>query len=151
MFRENGADTYSVSCTWSGAGLRLERTAEHAFVLHRPQHGGSSASARATATVEISCRFQLNCCVGTAPPLPAPDLSAKDVPKYTDTLARSRSAWAGFWEGGAFDTGIVTEIRGRGQTHMRGLGFQMRTKKHMYSLRSNVQDTRSSPFCVVPS
>lgn len=109
LFRENGADTYSVSCTWSGeAGLTMQRTAEHTFVLQSLpatasktdnenetdiQNADGKANDGVTTTTELSCRFQLNCCVGTTPRVPKADLSAKVVPAVAvsmrDLLAHS--------------------------------------------------------------
>ena len=100
LFRENGADTYSVSCEWSGsAQLQLIRTAEHAFALHRPHNVGARAGAAdEVVTAAVSCRYQLNCCVGPQGPVAASSLSTKKVPSFVETTTNSVSAWREFWE-----------------------------------------------------
>jgi hypothetical protein len=98
---ENGADTYSVSCEWSGsAQLQLVRTTEHAFALHRPHNVGVWAGATdEVVTATVSCRYQLNCCVGPNGPVAASSLSSKTVPSFVETTNNSVSAWRAFWEG----------------------------------------------------
>jgi hypothetical protein len=76
LARKNGEhDTYSVSCSYSGApGLVALQTSEHAFAIHRPpplpaaaasETTAAAAAAAGTVTVEVVCRYQLGCCVGT--------------------------------------------------------------------------------------
>ena len=75
LARKNGEhDTYSVSCSYSGApGLVALQTSEHAFAIHRPpllpaaasETAAAAAAAAGTVTVEVVCRYQLGCCVGT--------------------------------------------------------------------------------------
>ena len=133
LFRENGPDTYSVSCTWSGADdLVLQQTAPHAFVLHRPAAATATADTAGAETVEVelSCRFQLNCCVGDVPPVAPDDLSAKAVPSAPTVLSNSEASWADFWEGGAF-----VDIAGS-TDNPQAFELERRTIQSMYLLRS---------------
>ena len=126
--RKNGEhDSYSVSCTYNGApGLVAVQTSEHAFAIHRPSTGSSGDS----VTVDVVCRYQLGCCVGTAPPVPEGDLMTKAVPSFETALSNSEASYKSFWEDGAF-----VDISGA-TSDPRAFELERRTVQSLYLMRS---------------
>ena len=137
LFRELGADTYSVSCTYTSTaagGIKVERTSTHAFAFHA-HSGGSAADEDAGAldgvtTTEISCRYQSNCCVGPHPPVASGDLSAKPVPAVAESLSNAASVWQKFWTSGAF-----VDISSR-TADPRAFELERRTIQSLFIMRS---------------
>ena len=128
LHRENGHDSYAVSCSWAGEGLELQQTSQHSFALHRPPT--TNAQPEEEVTVEVSCRFELVCCVGTTGPLDPKTLSAKQVPSATSTLASSERGWRDFWESGAF-----VDIAGA-TSDAQAFELERRTIQSMFLLRA---------------
>jgi len=115
VFRENGADSYSVSCV-AASGGSWHQTSGDSFVL-------SGAS-------EVSCSFALNCCVGPKPPAPKTTLSHTTVPTFAQCSTNAVAAWKDFWEGGAMvDISSKTD-------DPRAAELERRTIQSAYLLRS---------------
>jgi len=121
-------DTYSTSCTYNvvtdvddqaydndsngiggggSASFEWTQTSAHSFAL--AMHGGGSSSSSslsgspiAMRTVEVSCRFELNCCIGSTPPKPDGSLAATAVPSFAESSSNSAANWESFWMDGAF-------------------------------------------------
>ena len=109
-------DTYSTSCTYNvvtdvddqaydndsngiggggSASFEWTQTSAHSFAL--AMHGGGSSSSSslsgspiAMRTVEVSCRFELNCCIGSTPPKPDGSL-VRNLYLETFVCARARA------------------------------------------------------------
>lgn len=104
LFRELAFDSYSVSCEYrlvSGPGsIEMQATASNAFSISfgdGPVYGDDL-----NRTVEVSCAFELNCCVGTTPPQDKMTLAGKPVVAVSDALANAAAMYSAFWEDGAF-------------------------------------------------
>jgi len=131
--RANGNDTYSVSCSYQlvagSAVLEMRRTARHAFALF------TNTSGTAPVTVDLSCRYELNCCVGPVRPTAPDTLARKAVPPYSVSVGNAASAWKAFWEGGA-----MADISG----HTNDTGafeLERRVIQSMYLMRSQEAGT----------
>lgn len=139
LFRKNGEhDSYSVSCTYGGVpGLVAIQTSPHSFVIQRLEspHFEEMLEADQRVTVEIVCRYQLGCCVGTSPPVDEKDLTTKQVPTVDAVLRHSLSAWKDFWESGAFvDIAGATE-------DPQAFELERRTIQSLYLMRSQEAGT----------
>jgi len=64
--------------------------------------GSGGGDGGANVTIEVSCRYELGCCVGTAPPRPAGALVGAAVPAFDAARAGAAGMWREFWGGGAF-------------------------------------------------
>ena len=64
LSRKNGDhDTYSVSCTFTGApGLLAVQTSDHSFAIQRPKADFDATLGGEMVTVEIVCRHQVLIC-----------------------------------------------------------------------------------------
>jgi hypothetical protein len=155
-------DRYSVSCAWAlessgggsgggggggGAAAEVVQTAPHAFTLHlvpaaarsgaAATRQGSSGGVEELSVVELRCRFESACCVGTAPPKPAGALAAEPVPSFAAARGESTAMWDGFWRGGAF-----ADIAGR-TPDPRAHELERRVVQGAFLLRS--QESGSVP------
>ena len=124
LLRSNGADTYTVSCTSPKA--TFQQIAEHVFVLHTQY---------SSVDIELTCRFQLGCCVGTSPPK-SPQIAVGQRGFHAEEVfAASQAAWRKFWENGAF----VDIASGTNDT--RAAELERRTILSLYQLRSQESGT----------
>lgn len=141
LSRANLMDTYSVSCEFSGAiGLTAVQTGIHAFAIRRTVWGGGdqneqTAESEGNITLEITCRYELNCCVGPDPPKPVDTLSNKSVPSSSAVFANSIQSWRDYWNSGAF-------IDMSGSTgDPQAFELERRTIQSMFLLRSQEAGT----------
>jgi hypothetical protein len=141
LARKNGEhDSYSVSCTYSGApDLVAVQTSSHSFVIQRSAEtpNDDASGTDQTVTVEIACRYELGCCVGTSPPVNEGILATKPVPSVDVVIGHSKSAWAEFWESGAF-----VDIAGK-TSDPQAFELERRTIQSLYLMRS--QEAGSVP------
>ena len=138
-------DAYAVSCVFAimgpdgrgaaaGAGtVRVTRTGPHAFAAALV--GAPAASA---ATLDVSCRFASECCVGLRPPVAPGTMSGLLVPSFTQSRGNAARAWGAFWERGAF-----VDMLGGGTRDPRAAELERRTIQSLYLLRA--QEAGSVP------
>eukprot|EP00945_MAST-04E_sp_MAST-4E-sp1_P004165 g4165.t1 len=136
-------DAYAVSCVWTLTGgmpgdrLRLDHTAEHAFALHTILATNAADETDINVVVELSCRYESLCCVGTTKPRSPTSLSHSKVPAFGTARTRTNKMWRGFWTGGAF-----VDIAGR-TDDPRAKELERRTVLSAYLLRA--QESGAAP------
>lgn len=98
--RSQDFDTYSTSCTYkiaSGSGVQIssEQTGQHSFVFRLSST--NAAVLDEEVRTEITCRFQLACCVGVTPPKGIASLVHEPVPTFEQVNSNTVSMWTKFW------------------------------------------------------
>lgn len=133
VFRTLLFDTYSTSCTFnvtSGDDMfQWQRTSAHSFVLKRIV---PSKDERSIFTVEVSCRFMSNCCVGPTPPIANSTAISQTVPSFSTAYSNTVQMWQHFWEDGA----MVDIAGGTSLRNPQALELERRTIQSMYLLRA---------------